>query len=215
MIKGFTDQTITLNGVDISFSRGGSGPPLLLLHGFPQTRSMWAAIAPALAESREVVCPDLPGYGLSSKPHDVKAYSFRNMAAHQIGLMRHLGHGSFDVAGHDRGGRVAHRMALDSPEAVNRLCVMDIVPTHTLLTDLRMDVAHGYYHWFFMSQPEPFPEKMIERNPDFYYESCLLGWGASKLEEFNQLQVAAYRKSWNNPDAIRGMCNDYRAAIKY
>lgn len=137
------------------------------------------------------------------------------MANDQRALMAKLGHDSFAVAGHDRGARVAHRLTLDVPQAVSRLCVMDIIPTHTLLADLRMDVAKAYYHWFFLAQPAPFPEQMIAANPDRYYESCLLGWGAARLEDFDACQLAAYRTAWRDPDTIRGMCNDYRAALSY
>lgn len=212
-IPGFRSDIIAPNGVDIAYSVGGAGPPLVLLHGFPQTRAMWARIAPALAETRTVICPDLRGYGDSGKPQDVAAYSFRNMARDVLGLMAHLGHDSFAVAGHDRGGRVAHRLALDAPDTITRLAVLDIVPTYTLLADLRADVARAYYHWFFLAQPEPFPETMIAHDPDAYFESCLLGWGKSALSQFEAAQLAAYRSAWRDPDTIRGMCNDYRAAL--
>lgn len=214
-IPGFEDHVEVLNGVEIAWSMGSDGPPLLLLHGFPQTRALWAKVAPELAKTHRVICPDLRGYGDSGKPQPVSAYSFREMARDQIALMRHLGHDQFAVAGHDRGGRVAHRLALDAPQAVTKLCVMDIIPTHTLLTKLRMDVAQAYYHWFFLAQPEPFPDQMIAAGPDRYYESCLLGWGAAKLEDFDPDQLAAYRAAWRDPDTIRGMCNDYRAAIAH
>ena len=212
-IKGFADYVTRLNGTNIAWSMGGSGPPLLLLHGFPQTRALWAHVAPALARTHTVICPDLRGYGASGKPADVQSYSFRHMAQDQLALMAHLGHEQFDVAGHDRGGRVAHRLALDAPKTVRQLCVMDIVPTHSLLTDLRMDVAKAYYHWFFLAQPEPFPDRMIAADPDRYFESCLLGWGAARLEDFDPAQLDAYRTAWRDPDTIRGMCNDYRAAL--
>lgn len=214
-IPGFTNHKSTLNGVDIAWSQGGSGSPVLLLHGFPQTRAMWAHVAPALAETHEVICPDLRGYGESAKPEKVSAYSFREMARDQLALMRHLGHSRFAVGAHDRGARAAHRLALDVPQAVTRLCLMDIVPTHTLLAGLRVDVAKAYYHWFFLAQPAPFPETMIRRDPDAYFESCLLGWGGAKLSEFDETQLAAYRDAWRRPDTIRGMCNDYRAALEF
>ena len=214
-IVGFSEHSARVNGVEIAFMRGGSGPPLLLLHGFPQTRALWARVAPALAETHEVVCPDLRGYGASGKPQAVAAYTFRQMARDQLELMRKLGHARFAVAGHDRGGRAAHRLALDAPEAVARLCVMDIVPTRTLLADLHRNVALAYYHWFFLAQPAPFPERMIGHDPDAYFESCLLGWGGARLSDFDPAQLDAYRIAWRDPDAIRGMCNDYRAALAY
>ena len=214
-IPGFTDQTMTLRGQDIAYSTGGSGPPLLLLHGFPQTRAMWAQIAPELAKTHSVICPDLRGYGASGKPRDVSAYSFRAMAEDMRLLMAHLGFDHFAVAGHDRGGRVTHRLALDAPQCVTRACVMDIVPTHTLLSDLKQEVATAYYHWFFLAQPEPFPETLIGHDPDVFYHACLLGWGGAQLSDFEATQLAAYQGAWRDPDTIRGMCNDYRAALTH
>jgi len=214
-IDGFTDHAETLDGTRIAWSEGGAGPPLLLLHGFPQTRAMWARIAPRLAATHRVICPDLRGYGASAKPRGVADYSFRRMARDQVALMTHLGHDRFAVAGHDRGGRVTHRLALDHPGAVARACVMDIVPTHTMLEPLRRDVARAYYHWFFLAQPEPFPETMIGHDPDAFFESCLLGWGGAQLADFDADQLAAYRAAWRDPDTIRGMCNDYRAALDH
>ena len=215
MIPGFADYTLKLGETEIAYSTGGSGPPLLLLHGFPQNRALWAHVAPELAISRTVVCADLRGYGASSKPHDVADYSFREMGRDQLALMQHLGFDQFDLVGHDRGARVAHRMALDTPERIHSLAVMDIVPTHLLLNKLTTPVAKAYYHWFFLAQPEPFPETLISADPDYYFESCLLGWGASKLTDFDPAQLSAYRTAWRDADTIRGMCNDYRAAISH
>jgi len=213
VIPGFADHVAHVNGVEISYAIGGSGPPVMLLHGFPQTRALWAQIAPELAKTHTVICPDLRGYGASSKPQRVEAYSFREMGRDQLDLMTQLGFDQFDLVGHDRGARTAHRMTLDAPDRVTRLCVMDIVPTHLLLDQLSHPVAKGYYHWFFLAQPEPVPEKMILSDPDFYFESCLLGWGASQLADFDPAQLAAYRTAWRNPDTVRGMCNDYRAVL--
>lgn len=214
-IPGFTDHTTTLAGQNIAYSKGGSGPPLLLLHGFPQTRAMWARIAPELAKTHSVICPDLRGYGASGKPQQVSAYSFRAMAEDMRLLMADLGYDHFAVAGHDRGARVTHRLALDAPQCVTRVCVMDIVPTHTLLSDLKQEVATAYYHWFFLAQPEPFPETLIGYDPDAYYQSCLLGWGGAQLSDFEAEPLAAYRTAWRDPDTIRGMCNDYRATLSH
>ncbi len=212
-MKGWSDHSETFDGVKISWSMGGSGPPLLMLHGFPQTRALWAKVAPALAKTHTVICPDLRGYGLSGKPEGVEHYSFRAMARDQLALMQHLGFDHFDLAGHDRGGRVGHRLALDAPGIFKRLCLMDIIPTHTVLYDLRVDVATSYYHWFFLSQPQPFPETMIGRDPDYYYESCLLGWGGATLADLDAAQLDAYRAAWRDPQTIRAMCDDYRAAL--
>ena len=211
MIRGFRAATAEVNGQTIAYATGGQGPAVLLLHGFPQTHAMWHAVAPLLAKDFTVVAADLRGYGNSSKPPGEEAYSFRHMAADQRALMQHLGHERFHLVGHDRGGRTAHRLALDAPEAVRSLTVMDIVPTHTLLTTLTSDVATAYYHWFFLAQPEPFPETLIGYDPDRYFESCLLGWGGTRLDAFDPTALAAYRAAWSDPETIRGMCADYRA----
>ncbi|MGH1356765.1 MAG: alpha/beta fold hydrolase [Thalassovita sp.] len=205
---------MTVNGVEVAYDVTGSGPPVLLLHGFPQTRAMWRHIAPVLAERFTVVCADLRGYGGSFKPASVAACSFRDMAADQVALMQALGFAKFHAVGHDRGARTVHRMALDHPEVVLSMTVMDIVPTYLLLDQLSRQVAKAYYHWFFLAQPEPFPETMIGADPDRYFESCLLGWGASELEDFDPALLEEYRVSWRNPETIRGMCNDYRAALE-
>ena len=213
MIPGFADHRANPNGVRIAYSIGGAGPPLLLLHGFPQTRALWGRIAPALARTHTVICADLRGYGDSGKPAGPENYSFRAMATDQLALMRHLGFHRFALAGHDRGARVAHRLALDAPDALVRLCLMDIIPTHTLLADLRRDVAKAYYHWFFLAQPAPFPETMIGHDPDAFYHACLLGWGGAQLGDFDADQLAAYRASWRRAETTRAMCDDYRAAL--
>ena len=215
MIAGFTYHTHCADGVEVAYCLGGSGPPLLLLHGFPQTHMMWAQIAPALAQNFTVICADLRGYGASTKPQGTEHYSFRAMGQDQVSLMSALGFARFHLVGHDRGGRVAHRIALDGPQRVTSLTVMDIIPTHHLLDDLHQSVAKAYYHWFFLAQPAPFPETLIAADPDYYYQSCLLGWGAAKLEHFPTSQLAAYRSAWRNPETIRAMCEDYRAALSY
>ncbi|MFK7881058.1 alpha/beta fold hydrolase [Roseobacter sp.] len=209
--KSFAD----VNGQRICYLSWGSGPPLLLMHGFPQTHMLWHRVGPLLSRHFTVVASDLRGYGESSKPQGTENYSFRHMAQDQSALMQHLGFTQFHVVGHDRGGRVAHRLALDAPEQVQSLSVMDIVPTHLLLDQLSQQVATAYYHWFFLAQPAPFPETMIAHDPDRYFESCLLGWGAAQLSDFDPEALAAYRTAWRDPDAIRGMCADYRAALQY
>lgn len=212
-IPGFTDGLAAVNGQQIAYSTDGDGPPVLLLHGFPQTRALWAVIAPILARTHRVVAADLRGYGGSSKPAEMEAYSFREMGGDMAALMTALGHDTFDLIGHDRGARTAHRMALDHPDRIASLQLMDIVPTHLLLDDLQRDTALSYYHWFFLAQPAPFPERLIGSDPDYFFETCLLGWGAARIEDFAPDQMQAYRAAWRDPDAIRGMCNDYRAAI--
>jgi len=220
MIDGFEDGRARVDGVDIAYSTGGSGPAVLLLHGFPQTRAMWRAIAPQLARSHTVIAADLRGYGASSKPGQDRpeacdAYSFRAMGADQLALMATLGHDRFHLVGHDRGGRTAHRMALDAPDRILSLALLDIVPTHLLLDALTPEVARAYYHWFFLAQPHPFPERLIGADPDYFFESCLLGWGAARLEDFAPDQMAAYRAAWHDPATIFGMCQDYRAALAH
>lgn len=197
----------------IAYDVAGFGPPVVLLHGFPQTRAMWDRIAPQLHASFTVVTADLRGYGASTCPPRMEDMSFRAMAADIVALMAHLGHDSFHLVGHDRGARVAHRLALDSPKAVRSLTVMDIVPTLHLLDTLTHPVARAYYHWFFLAQPEPFPETLIGHDPDAYFERCLLGFGKADLSDFEPDMLAAYRTAWRDPETIRCMCNDYRAAI--
>ncbi len=202
-----------INNQRIAYEVAGNGPPVLLLHGFPQTRAMWDRIAPALARHFTVVSADLRGYGASSKPRTMREMSFRAMGQDMTALMDELGFSAFHLVGHDRGARVAHRMALDVPARIKTLTVMDIVPTHHLLTELTHQVARAYYHWFFLAQPEPFPETLIGHDPDAYFERCLLGFGKATLSDFAPDQLAAYRTAWRDPDCIRAMCHDYRAAI--
>lgn len=217
MFEDFKRYQIVVNGVEIACVSAGEGEPLLMLHGFPQTMALWARIAPSLvAQGYRVVCADLRGYGVSGKPlaqADLANYGFRTMALDQLELMRALGHERFHLVGHDRGARTAHRLALDHPTAVASLTLMDIVPTAVMLTDLRKEVAQSYWHWFFLAQPTPFPETVIQANPDFFFESCLFGWGAAGPEDFDTHQLAAYRNSWRDAATIAGFCNDYRATL--
>lgn len=204
---------VTATNMTIAYERAGDGPPLLLLHGYPQTRAMWRPLLPALSRRFTVITPDLRGYGASGKPAGIEEMSFRAMGGDMLELMTALGFERFGLAGHDRGGRVAHRMALDAPERIVRVALMDIVPTHHLLTTLTHEVARAYYHWFFLAQPAPFPETMIGQDPDAYFERCLLGFGKAELSEFDPALLAEYRAAWRDPAMIRASCNDYRAAI--
>lgn len=215
MFEGFERRLVELTGATINCVLGGDGPPVLLLHGFPQNLAMWARVAPRLAERFTVVCADLRGYGDSAKPRcaaDRSNYAFRAMAGDQRELMRSLGFERFHVVGHDRGGRTAHRMALDHPDAVASLAVLDIVPTHAMFMETNRHVAAAYWHWYFLSLPEPFPERLIAADPDYFYETCLAGWGATGIEAFDPEMLAEYRRCWRDPDTIHGSCSDYRAA---
>ena len=186
-----------------------------MLHGFPQTKEMWARVAPELAKSFTVVCADLRGYGASSKPKcsaDQSTYSFRSMANDQLRLMQNFGFERFHLVGHDRGARTAYRMTQDNPVAVASLSLLDIVPTDVMSERMNSDIAHAYWHWHFLSQPEPFPERMIGANPDYFYETCLVGWGATSIEVFDRDMLDAYRAAWRDPAMIHASCSDYRAA---
>jgi len=215
MFDGFERRVVSVSGIDIACVMGGSGPPVLMLHGFPQSRAMWAHVAPRLASHFTVVCADLRGYGDSAKPRclpDRSNYAFRAFANDQLALMRQLGFDRFHLVGHDRGGRTGHRMALDHPAAVITLTVMDIVPTYAMLMDTNRKVAGAYWHWYFLSQPEPFPERLIGSDPDYFYETSLVGWGATRLADFDAEMLAEYRRAWRDPAMIHGSCSDYRAA---
>jgi haloacetate dehalogenase len=215
MFEGFERRRVDVGDVTINCVTAGKGPPLLLLHGYPQNLAMWAKAAPLLAEKFTVVCADLRGYGDSSKPKcapDNGNYAFRAMAADQVEVMKQLGFDRFHVVGHDRGGRTAHRMALDRPDAVASLAVLDIVPTWVMFEDVTRRIAGTYWHWYFLSQPFPFPEHMIGLDPDFFYETCLVGWGATRVEDFDAQMLADYRRCWRDPAMIHGTCSDYRAA---
>lgn len=214
MFEGFEHGKKVVDGTQISYVMGGSGPPLLLLHGFPQCKAMWARVAPLLTSDYTVVCADLRGYGDSDKPQavDSATYSFRRMAADQLDLMRQLGFPRFHIVGHDRGARCGHRFALDHPDSIMTLTIMDIVPTYAMFMETNRRVAGSYWHWYFLSQPAPFPERLIGNDPDFFYETCLVGWGATKIGAFDAEMLAEYRRAWRDPDMIRGSCCDYRAA---
>ncbi len=215
MFEGFTSHTVAVgNGIEIAALVSGDGPPLLLLHGFPQTRACWRKIAAGLSDRFTLVIPDLRGYGASSKPPgggDHATYSKRAMAADQVALMRAFGFDRFRLAGHDRGGRVAHRLALDHPETVKRLAVLDICPTATMYAATDKDFATAYYHWFFLIQPADFPERMIANNTHHYIRETIASW--CKTEgAFDEAILRHYVEAYFDPAAIHGACEDYRAA---
>jgi haloacetate dehalogenase len=212
--EGFELFRVDLPEGHLRVRRGGSGPALLMLHGNPQTHAMWHKVAPTLAKRFTVICPDLRGYGGSHMPPatvDHAPYAKRAMARDMIDLMEHLGFDRFDVASHDRGARVAHRLALDFPDHVTKLAVLDIVPTIEHFERADMAFAMGYYHWFWFAQPHPFPENLINAAPEIW-------WRAATSREpkgddfFDPDALADYLDAARRPENIRGMCEDYRAA---
>jgi haloacetate dehalogenase len=194
---------------------GGDGPPVLLLHGFPQTHAMWHRVAPQLMENFTCVMPDLRGYGFSSCPENDRGnfvYSKRAMARDMVSIMDRLGYREFGVVGHDRGGRVAYRMALDHPEAVRCLAVLDIVPTYDMWQGFSVKLAMKVYHWLFLAQPYPLPEMLIEPNPAAYLDYTIASWTKAKnLSAFDQRALGEYRLHYATPDHVHATCNDYRA----
>lgn len=215
MLNNFTHAQMQVNGVTLNLHHGGNGPPLLLLHGYPQTHVIWHRVADELAKHYTLVMPDLRGYGDSSKPAglpDHGNYSKRVMAQDMVELMQALGFDSFYLCGHDRGGRVAHRLALDHPAAVRKLMVIDIVPTRTMYEATDMTFASYYYHWFFLIQPAPMPEKLIGSNAAYYLQYTLSGWGSSGTGFFDPEAMAEYQRAYCMPESIHAACEDYRAA---
>jgi haloacetate dehalogenase len=211
---GFERRCVAVNGIEIACVIGGSGPPLLLLHGHPQTHAIWHQVAPELARSHTVVAPDLRGYGDSSKPvgaPDHANYAKRVMAADQVALMAALGHACFDVLAHDRGARVAHRMAMDHASVVQRLVLLDIAPTLAMYEQTDETFARAYWHWFFLIQPAPMPERLIEADPGAYVRE-LMGARHAGLSVFDPLALAEYERCLGLPGAAHAMCEDYRAA---
>jgi haloacetate dehalogenase len=208
---GFELSRVDVGEVSLRVRVGGSGPPLLLLHGYPETHLMWCGIAGELARDFTVVAPDLRGYGESSAPATVpthETYGKRAMAADGVALMRHLGFDRFDVAGHDRGARVAYRMALDSPDAVRRLTVMDVIPTAEVWARADARFALGYWHWGFLAQPAPVPETLIGHDPEHFFFDAQFG---GQLRQFDAEAVADYTSALHDPAVVHAMCEDYRA----
>ena len=214
MFEGFERQRIDVGSAEINVLAGGDGPPLLLLHGYPQSHVMWHKVAPRLAEDFRVVATDLRGYGDSSKPEsppDHSAYSKRTMAEDQVAVMAALGYDRFSVAGHDRGARVTHRMALDHPARIEKAAVMDIAPTRTVFATTDQALATAYYHWFFLIQPFDLPERLIGSDPAFYLQRKLSHWGRDETA-FTPEAVAEYVRCFSAPATIHASCEDYRAA---
>jgi haloacetate dehalogenase len=214
LLPGFSPRRIATSGAQIHCVVGGSGPPLLLLHGYPQTHVMWHRIAPRLAQSFTVVCSDLRGYGDSAKPDGGARhvnYSKRAMAADQVELMRALGFARFRLAGHDRGARVAHRLCLDHPDAVEQVALLDISPTATMYARTDKAFATAYFHWFFLIQPFDFPETLIGANAVYILRRMLGGLGGG-LASFDPRALAEYERCFADPATIHATCEDYRAA---
>jgi haloacetate dehalogenase len=211
---GFERKRVEVSGASINLVHGGKGPAVLLLHGYPQTHCIWHRIAPQLARKYTVVAADLRGYGDSSKPaglHDHSNYSKRAMALDQVEVMQALGHTEFYLVGHDRGARVAHRLALDHPQRVNKLAVLDICPTRTMFDRTDRAFAKAYFHWFFLIQPAPFPETLIGANPEFFIK-FQMGRRHGGLQVFAPEAMVEYVRCFSDPAAIHASCEDYRAA---
>ena len=215
LFPGFDHRMVDVGGgVHIAATVGGSGPPLLLLHGHPQTRAIWHRVAPVLARHRTVVMADLRGYGDSSKPAgdaDHGNYAKRTMALDQLALMRALGFERFDVLAHDRGARAAHRLALDHPRAVARLVLLDVAPTLAMYEQTSDAFARAYWHWFFLIQPAPLPERLIEADPAAYVRD-VIGRRSAGLAPFAPRALAEYERCAALPGTAHGICEDYRAA---
>jgi haloacetate dehalogenase len=212
--EGFRLDVVAVAGGKLRLRYGGSGPPLLLLHGNPQTHVIWHAVAPQLAERFTIICPDLRGYGQSFKPEatvDHVPYAKRAMAVDMIQLMNHFGFDRFSVGGHDRGARLAHRIALDFPERITRLAVLDIIPTIEHFERTDMNFAMGYYHWFWLAQRHPVPESLINAAPDIWFRAHT-SREPKGSDFFHPKALSDYLEAVQNPEMVRGMCEDYRAA---
>jgi haloacetate dehalogenase len=214
LLDGFENKRISTRGTEINLKVAGKGPALLLLHGYPQTHVIWHKIAPELAKTHTVIVPDLRGYGDSGKPPSDSthaAYSKRAMAADQVEVMDALGFNNFSVVGHDRGGRVAHRMVRDYPDRVDKIVVLDIAPTATMYGATDVKFATAYYHWFFLIQPYDLPERMIGADPRFYLTKKIKAWGRTD-GAISDDAFAEYLRCFSDPKTIHATCEDYRAS---
>lgn len=212
-MPGFAYQRITTTGAVINVATRGTGAPLLLLHGYPENHRMWAGIAPLLAEEFSVVCADLRGYGDSSKPEgapDHSNYSKRAMATDMVEVMAALGHREFLLAGHDRGGRVGYRLALDHPTVVKRLALLDIVSTKAVYEQVSMALATAYFHWYFLIQPRHLPERLIAGDPALWLSTVFGKLGADS-STFGDGVITEYLRTFGTPEGIHATCEDYRA----
>lgn len=215
LYPGFASHYLDSSAGRIFLRQGGTGAPVLLLHGFPQSNVVWHRMAPKLAEQYTLIIPDLPGYGWSAAPEagaDHAPYSKRAMGAAMVEVMERLGFAHFAVMGHDRGARVAYRMGLDNPGRLDRLVVLDIVPTYVMWH--RMDRARALqvYHWSLLAQPKPLPEKLIGSRPAWFLDWTMASWTAAKdLSAFDTRALTHYRAAISSPDRLTAMCEDYRA----
>ena len=212
-LPGFEYRRMRVNGVNIHTAIKGRGAPLLLLHGYPQSHHMWRFVAPALSDHFTVVCPDLRGYGDSDKPDgsaDHATYSKRTLALDMLELMAALGHGRFMLAGHDRGGRVAYRLALDHPDAVLRLSLLDIVSTKAVYEHGGMALASAYFHWYFLIQARPLPESLIGRDPRLWLDSFFHRLTADS-SMIGAADIEEYLRGFGTPQGVHATCEDYRA----
>jgi haloacetate dehalogenase len=215
LFPGFAHHLMQVSpGITISAMVGGQGPRLLLLHGHPQTLAIWHKVAPTLARHFTVVAADLRGYGDSSKPEggpDHATYAKRSMAQDMVALMQQLGFDRFAVLAHDRGARVAHRLAMDHPQAVTRMALLDIAPTLAMYTQTTEAFARAYWHWFFLIQPQPLPERLIQADPAGYVTE-VMGKRSAGLAPFDPRALAEYQRCLALPGAAHGLCEDYRAS---
>jgi haloacetate dehalogenase len=214
MFDGFEASIIDVSETTIFIRRKGDGKPLLLLHGFPETHLMWHGIAPALARDFTVICADLRGYGASGKPAstpDHAPYAKSAMARDMVRMMEQQGFRRFSLAGHDRGGRVAYRMALDHADSIERLALLDIIPTGEALARADVRLALGYWPWALLAQPEPLPERLIAADPEIIVDNALGGWGSDKASFPAELR-SAYIDALRDRTAVHAICEEYRAA---
>ncbi|WP_300031569.1 alpha/beta hydrolase [uncultured Roseobacter sp.] len=216
MFQEFVEEWIEGDGATLFVRRAGpeSAPPVVLLHGYPQTSAMWHGVAPLLARSFQVICPDLRGYGRSGKPASGpphQPYSKRAMASDIVTVMQRLGHKRFLVGAHDRGARVAHRLGLDHPDRVAAMVLLDIAPTREMYAGTNARFAQAYWHWFFLTQPEPLPEQMIGADPEAFWKLKCFNQARGKAP-FSPEALSEYLTAFASPDAIHASCEDYRAA---
>lgn len=214
MLEEFEAERVDVGEADIYLRRGGDGPPLLLLHGYPQTHVAWHDVAPDLAAEYTVVAPDLRGYGDSTGPPDPETaeYSNRVMAEDMVAVMESLGFDEYRIAGHDRGARVGYRFALDHPDRVEKLAVLDIVPTLETAEMMDYRYAHGMYHWLFLAQPHPVPETLLAAEPTFYVDHLIENWAADP-DRLSPTAIAEYHRCFETESVRRASCEDYRAGL--